>query len=576
MTPEELAAMSPSELEAAINNGTLQPAAPVPPLVINGAASDVFDGFDFKDPVELLFFLDDNIASGKVKLHPWQIQFMTDFASGNRVVDHPFQALVRACNGSGKDKYVIAPCVVWLCMRYVKARGVVTSSSGDQLDNQTGTYIDQLCEAANRKFEGMFGQPVWKLNYRYYECLVTSSPIKLFATDEPTKAEGYHPLEPDAKMGIFVSEDKSVPDDINIALNRCTGYTHRVHVSTPGPTMGHFYTYCQTSVRRDDLVKVEDAPSGQYVQYHVTAAKCPHIPLTYINQMKRDLPGGEYGAAFQSIVMAEFGTSSDDLIVIPYTFIWRSVNNPKIGHIAEPFNTGGLDLSAGGDETVFSIRNGNKLIKVIPFKFDNTQDTIRFLEEQFHKYGFADHKARIFADAGGLGKPIIDQIKEKGWQNIRYVLNQSTAFDPRVYVNRGAEMWFNFGKLLESGEVWLSVDDQKLMEQLSTRYYKITPQNKHQLESKMQARAKGHPSPDRADSVVLAFSSYLSKLEAPDAETARPFTIPDPEMPKSIFNTKEYANRDTTDRYTPFSKGKDFQVINALITRHNDKIKSSK
>lgn len=570
MTPDELSAMTPEELENAVNSGKLQPA---PPLEITGTPSDKFDGFDIKDPVELLFLLDENIASGKVKLHPWQIQFMTDFASGDRVVDHPFQSVVRACNGSGKDKYVIAPCVVWLCMRYNKARGVVTSSSGDQLDNQTGTYIDQLCEAANRKFEGMFGQPVWKLNYRYYECLVTSSPIKLFATDEPTKAEGYHPLEPDAKMGIFVSEDKSVPDDINIALNRCTGYTHRVHVSTPGPTMGHFYNYCQTAIKREELGKVEDCPVGEFVQYHIPASKCSHIPKSYITQMKRDLPGGEFGAAFQSIVMAEFGTASDELVVIPYTHIWKATSRCKVGHLAEATNTGGLDLSAGGDETVFAIRNGNKLIKVVPFKFDNTQDTIQFLEEQFRKYNFNDYGAKIFADAGGLGKPIIDQLRDRGWQNIRYVLNQSKAIDERVYVNRGSEMWFNFGKLLETGEVWIDVDDRRLVEQLSTRYYKITTANKHQLESKLQARAKGHPSPDRADAVVLAFCNYNSKLE--HQETAKPFTIPEPEVRKSSFTQKEYSTRELEDRWTPFSKNKDFRVINALITRHNDRIKGT-
>ena len=569
MTPEELAKLSPEDLEAAVNNGQIQPS-----IKITGTPSEVFDGFDIKDPVELLFLLDDNIASGKIKLHPWQIQFMTDFASSDRDSDTPFQAIVRACNGSGKDKYVIAPCVVWLCMRYKRARGVVTSSSGDQLDNQTGAYIDQLCEAANRKFEQMFGQPVWKLNYRYYECLVTESPIKLFATDEPTKAEGYHPLDPKAKMGLFVSEDKSVPDEINIALNRCTGYTHRVHVSTPGPPMGHFYNYCQTSVKREDLERVEECPATEFLQYHITAHKCPHLSKNYIEQMKRDLPGGEAGAAFQSIVMAEFGTSSEDLIVIPYTYIWKAVNQCKIGHIAENHNTGGLDLSAGGDETVFAIRNGNKLIKVIPFRFDNTQDTIRFLEEQFRKFNFQSIGAKIFADAGGLGKPIIDQLRERGWQNIRYVLNQSKAYDERVYINRGAEMWFNFGKLLQTSEVWLGVDDKKLLEQLSTRYYKITVNNKHQLESKLQARSKGHPSPDRADAVVLCFSNYKSKLEA-GAEPEKPFTIPEPEVPKSIFNEREYAERETIDRYTPFSKGKDFRVINALITRHNTNIKGS-
>ena len=168
--------------------------------------------------------------------------------------EFPFQAVVRACNGSGKDKYVIAPCAVWLCMRYTQARCVITSASGDQLDNQTDAYIYQLCHAANRKI----APNIWKLNYRYYECLATQSPMKLFATDEAGKAEGYHPLGHGKKMAIFMSEAKSVPNEINVAINKCTGYTHRVHVSTPGSNIGHFYDYCQptNSVMRSDIKDV--------------------------------------------------------------------------------------------------------------------------------------------------------------------------------------------------------------------------------------------------------------------------------------------------------------------------------
>lgn len=164
-------------------------------------------GFDFKDPVELLYVLDDDIASGATKLHPWQIQFMLDFANERHNKDLPFQAVVQACNGSGKDKYIVAACIVWLCMRYIYARGIATNGSGDQLDNQTELHIDWLCKQANKKI----APGIWKCNYRYYECLPTASPIKLFATDEPGKAEGYHPLKTGAAMAIFASEAKSIP-----------------------------------------------------------------------------------------------------------------------------------------------------------------------------------------------------------------------------------------------------------------------------------------------------------------------------------------------------------------------------
>lgn len=529
------------------------------------------DGFDIKDPVELLFLLDDQVRDGIVKLHGWQIQFMLDFANGERTDNNPFQALVRACNGSGKDKYVIAPCVVWLCMAYIKARGVVTSSSGKQLDSQTCTYIDMLCNEANRKI----APGIWKINYRYYECLATGSPIECFATDEPGKAEGFHPLEYGRKMGLFMSEAKTVPDEVNTAFNKCTGYTHRCHVSTPGLPLGHFHDYCDRSPLRKDFKSIFDINPIDYLQYHITAYDCSHLSTVYIEQMKRDLPGGEFGAAFKSQVMAEFGTT-DEMVVIPYTYVWRSMHAVKVGHLKEDFNTGGLDLSAGGDETVLAVRNGNKLIALVPFKFDNTQDTIDFLEKQFVIYGLNDPRATVWADAGGLGKPMIDALRRKGWSNMRYVLNQAKPYDERVYHNRGAEMWFNFGKLLEHSEVWL-LDDEKLRKQLATRYYIITAQNKHQLESKLKARSKGHPSPDRGDAVVLCYSNYKTKLDQPKYE--KPFKQEPEPLPRVQLTIGEWAGRGVgSDKLTSTnpSRFKDFRVYKTAIARYNEQLAALK
>src|SRR5689334_20748826 len=152
-------------------------------------------GYDFDDPVDLLLFLDDDLLNGHYSLHPWQQQLLKDFAVPT-TAKNPFQAVLRAANGSGKDSIIIAACVVWLCMKYPSSVCVVTSASGTQLDRQTNTAIDRLCRAANTKF----GHEMWKINYRHYECRfpdnegnipkdedtveVTKSSVELFATNE--------------------------------------------------------------------------------------------------------------------------------------------------------------------------------------------------------------------------------------------------------------------------------------------------------------------------------------------------------------------------------------------------------
>jgi hypothetical protein len=534
------------------------------------------DGFDIKDPVELLFLLDDDIQNGTVTLHDWQTQFMIDFADDRHTKEFPFKAEVRACNGSGKDKYIVASCIVWLCMRYMYARGVVTNGSGVQLDNQTEMYIRFLCERANVKF----GTEVWKTNYRYYECLPTKSPITLFATDEPNKAEGYHPLVPGAKMAIFASEAKAIPDTIFTALNRCTGFSHRVDVSTPGLPMGTFHDRCSTAINRKQLEDIKAVNPVDCVEYHVTAHDCSHITKEEIETMAKEMPGGKTGAAYQSAVEAEFGTT-DEMVVIPYTHIYRAfANTPQLPlpkWIPEPYNKAGLDLSDGGDETVLTVRNGNKLLKIVPFKFDNAEDTYAFLDEKFRELELTNPESFIYADVGGIGGPMLATLKRRfGWSNIRYVDNRSKAFRPKTYLNRGTELWFHTRLLLERRELILLKDD-RLIKQLATRYYKIDQNNRHRLLSKLEMRSRGLHSPDRADSLVLCYWDYKSTFVESVAtdESKLPFPRQTSIKPVGNFNLKNWATNSEMTRASLQNKTRqrDTSIYQQLISEHNRNLK---
>jgi len=478
-----------------------------------------FDGLDIKDPVELLVILDENIMNGATSLHDWQIKFMIDFANPKHTKESPFQAVVQACNSSGKDKYIIAACAVWLCMRYKEVECPITSSSGNQLDNQTGAHIDRLCAKAN----AVFG-PLWKINYRYYEFKHTGelgqpmpSKLKLFATDEAGKAEGYHPVDAGKKMAIFTSETKSIPEEITNALERCTGFTHRVDASSPGAAAGYFYNTCSAALPREQIEDIKSLSSVQTILYKVTAYQCSHISESEIERIASKLPGGKKSMVFQSSIMAEFGTTSE-MVVIPSTFVWRAVSDlPKrkepfsIIHIPEDHNEAGLDISDGGAEEVLTVRNGNKLIGLEAYQFDDSEDSNNYLEELFKKYQLTSKECLIRGDYCGMGGPRLRSLKRRGWKNIRFVDSRNSAHEPDTYGNLGTELFFNMRELLQNQDIILFYD-KLLIDQLCTRYYKIRNGKIHQLLTKLEQRAKGFPSPDRADSLNLCFWNYKTKF----------------------------------------------------------------
>jgi len=253
MTKEAFNELSVDAQEKFINDGgTIEPSLPTTSMQTEQVAGESTctqlssdslqsallsfpdDGIMIENPVALLYLIDEEIKSGRTVLHPWQVEFMMDFANKSFNDEHPFQAILCAANGSGKDKFIVAACCVWLCMRWKRAKGIVTSASGVQLDVQTCVHIKTLCDNVNT----WLGAEILDCKYRQYTMTFGTKEIKYhsfiicYATDEPKKAEGYHPTGKDTKMAIFLSEDKTVPDDINIAINKCTGYTHRVHAST--------------------------------------------------------------------------------------------------------------------------------------------------------------------------------------------------------------------------------------------------------------------------------------------------------------------------------------------------------
>ena len=459
------------------------------------------ENIKFNDPLEMITFIDDDLLNKSMIVHEWQARILRDYAKPTDA-DKPYKAVVRAANGSGKDKFIIAPCAVWTCMTNSNAVAIITTASGNQLDRQTDKYIRQLMQGINK----LLGTQIWKINYRHYTNLLNGSTIELFVTDEPGRAEGWHPVVKDGELAIFVSEAKSVPDEIFQSLARCTGFTKRVDVSSPGIPSGHFYNTCVGST---------------WKHYHITAFDCPHLSGSYIEEIKESY--GDNSNLYKSMILAEFG-GMEEQVVINWQQI-QDLDKLEVEHISEIRNTGGLDLSAGGDEQVLVVRNGNKTIALEAFQFKDTAVLINHLENLFEKYNLNI----IYGDAGGLGRPILDQLRDN-W-NIKYVLNQAKPYNTLAYLNRGAELWFTLGKLIECGDIILP-QDSKLQKQLASRYYVVTPNNKLQLESKKQARSKGHPSPDRADAFVLAFADYRGKTpkkfkikKKEKADLKPPFTI---------------------------------------------------
>lgn len=445
-------------------------------------------------PADFVSFFNPDINSGKTTLYPWQVETLERLGTPASH-KHPYKFALCACNGSGKDKFVIAPFAVWFILTKVRSRVIITSASGTQLSSQTEHYIKTLAAQVNRWALGVFGVPILKINQRYIYCLKSGSEIRMFATDEEGKAEGYHPWEDDSEMAIIVNEAKNVSPDIFRALRRCTGFSHWLNVSSPGEPMGDFF---------------KSFDKWKENRKRVHHFDCPHRNQEEYEEDLKEL--GENDPYFRSKHLALFTFAGGKTVINSMAFE-RMLQKSYLDQIhwikkTEPLRVGiDVALSTNGDKSVISAFKGNKQTHLIKHRIKDATVLADNLDKDLRDKLKLNRDHPINIDDGNVGRAVADIMRRMGWTNIRRVLNQSAPKNKKQFRNRGAEMWYKFSKLVEHNCLIL-LEDKDQKDQIRSRKYKESDAgvDRLTLQAKSEMFSEGLSSPDEADSTVLAWA----------------------------------------------------------------------
>lgn len=515
-SPEQLAALKAKyeEVAAPVNSNSQvdppdePPGAPNSGVEISSSAlpdiktiRPTIPAFAFDSPVHLHTLLQPDI-----KLYDWQFEELMrvagypvpgKYSPADKVsysTQQPFIGTYPCANASGKDMILIALSSVWFMLTGQQNRAIWTSASQIQLKSQTSPHIETLCRLFNQRF----GHHIDMVQF-HFMCPKLASEIRLFATDTPGRAEGYHPVGR-GQMMIGSNEAKSIDPEIWSALLRCFGWSYWMEVSSPGQRRGHFYQSWQHAIKHPAPMVL-----GHNYSRTVTYLDCPHITPAQVDLITRDI--GINHPLARSALFAEFH-DLDAHTIIPDGLYASNLAKPP--PFQDPDDIGiGLDLafSTGGDSSEIAVRKGNKLLHTVRTKSDNTNYLVDWVNGELQPW--FNLKYTFNGDAGGLGKPILSLLRDKGWEVI-YRFNQSPAYNKSFFLNLGAEMWYHLRTMLMRGEV-IMPDAPSLRTQLTSRRTSSepNPQGKVALQDKKEhKRANGGASPDEADAFVLAFFSY--------------------------------------------------------------------
>lgn len=218
------------------------------------------------------------------------------------------------------------------------------------------------------------------------------------------------------------------------------------------------------------------------------------IGKVYVEEKKHKW--GEKNPLFISKVLGKFPESTTDgLIPISYVLAAQARELPT--GIPDEL---GVDVGAGGDKNVVARRQG-PVVRII--RRDQVADTMVSCGNLLHDLKKTG-ATRAKVDYIGIGRGLVDRAKEQKAPVLGINVGEG-AIDKESFQNLRAEGYWNLRERFIEGNIDIDEQDEDLAAQLVDLKYKRSSSGKILIEGKDEIKRRGKPSPDEADSVMLAF-----------------------------------------------------------------------
>lgn len=167
-----------------------------------------------------------------------------------------------------------------------------------------------------------------------------------------------------------------------------------------------------------------------------------------------------------------------------------------------------VDLSRGGSAmNVIRFRQGRDARSIRPIRWASRDTT--FTENKIAETIDRYNPDGVCIDGGGVGGPVIDRLRLRGYKIIEVQFGSSPE-DGNRFANKRAEMW-------QAVKEWLAIgcldDDNQLRDDLIGPEYSFTAADKLLLEGKEHMESRGLASPDDGDALALTFARRFASKD---------------------------------------------------------------
>lgn len=392
---------------------------------------------------------------------------------------------VRSCHGAGKT-VTASWAVLWFTQTRPGSVAITTAPTARQVRDLLWRRVNGSFRRAKVPLIGRCLTTKWE-SVEDIEWYATG-----FATDDQVGFQGPH----SAAGVLFVGDEASglkewlfesvkgwmTQDDAKMLL-----------IGNPNHASGYFYE----SHRR--------WPASQ--RFHISAYDVPpHILLpSWIDGMKRDY--GETSPVYHVRVLGEFPPQGEDTII---SLAWAEAAQNREREPGKPCEMGVDVARYGGDETCVYVRQGDRVVDAHYWRGQSVTQVVGRVAELAKRW----QPEAIKVDEIGIGAGVVDGLEAEGWPAIGVNVGQSATIKPDEYENLRTEIFMDLAERFRDGSIDIPLDDQMLVDQLTSLTYSYTPKGKRKLVSKEDMRkarqgASLWSSPDRGDALALCFAANL-------------------------------------------------------------------
>jgi hypothetical protein len=432
--------------------------------------------------------------SSRLGSHLWSKQRETV----ESVRDHRHTA-VHSCHSSGKS-FVAARTVAWwlACHKPGEAFAVTTAPTFKQVKAILWREIHRAFRIG--KLPGRLNQTEWLIN----EELVAFGNKP--ADWDPAAFQGIHAKA----VLVVIDEAAGVPENIYEAVETITTseYCRILAIGNPDDPSSKFASVCLPGSGWN-VIHVDG-----YATPNFTGEEVPDelsellIAPAWVDERRDEW--GEDSPLFVSKIRGLFPEEGQDQ-VIPLSFIRKCQQrvDDEEGEadpgapVELPEVELGVDVGAGGDETVIFERVGDRAGRHWRYRTPDWSDAVGKVVQAINETG----ATRVKVDVIGIGWGVVGRLKEVTRRVEIVPVNVGEAStNSSKWPKLRDEIWWAVGRELSRSQGWdLTNVDDSVVSQLIAPKYTLDSSGRVKVEPKEETKKRLGRSPDLADALLLAF-----------------------------------------------------------------------